>query len=152
MAIVLANLPTQQATKNAAMTLLTHSYVERVSEVLSSDGLTHTVNYVYATGEPDRETTVVVRRQYDAKNDITRTSLRLLTEQYDDADDTIVPTVAEAGVFWNVPGQHASDIVDIQTLLSCAFSLAQGSFDGTSGIPSPTVMTNTDFGLIGSLW
>lgn len=147
MTLVLGNLPTQQASKNAAMTLLTNSYLQRTSDVLSADGMTYTVNYVYADGDPEDETTLIVRRQYDVKNDVTRTSLRLSTMLYDDADDTVARRPVEALLAYNVPGVHDHDPVEVQTLLSCVYGCMAGSFDGTSGVPDPDIMTNLDFGI-----
>lgn len=153
MTLAYANLPAQAATKAVAITGLTVANLKHVSTTSTNGGKTQISVYVYVGSDPASNTTVTVRRELT--KDGMRNSIRLQTTvSYPsvlDADVTVYEPY-EAVIAWNHPGANFSDLAKQSAFLQCAFALLFSAYDGTTGVPTATPLSNINYGLTQSIW
>lgn len=146
--VALANMPSSAT--DVAVKFLDQTKLKLRSQAASPDGLTFSSEYVYADGDPSKETTVSARVQSDVKNNVTRNSLRLRTVQTVTVDSVVTETAPiEIVISWNVPG-IMEDSAAVLAMLGTAYSLC---FNGvTTKVPNTGTFDAINRGLVGQLF
>jgi hypothetical protein len=146
MTITFANIPVLGGAKNADVPTFTLTDLSEVGYAESNNGLTKVRTYRLETGDSADETYVIVRREYDPSRDITRSSIRVITNVEDDTLDTPLVGEYEAVIAWNHPGSYILDVAQQLRMLAAAYSIVCGTFDGTSGEPAGDTLASMNFG------
>lgn len=155
--VTAANIGSQQASKNAAVTLLGGGgWSSPATDIVQRNG-TRTQTSVYRyKGDAWGETTLtVVETQQPAKAGVLnrRFQARLKTniKIEDDVLDSKVITPYEVGIYWNSQSAYDLDVASVSRVLQTLFAQVSGSFDGTSGAPANTLFTNSALGITQNL-
>lgn len=144
----LIGIPTQQGSKNAAMTRIDTGNLSRVSTDVSQNGRVLTTTYVLVGSTPYGAPKVIVRREWTGK--AMRNSIRLIaTATVTDDDDNVYPDQEwEGGIFWNHPGNFLGSTDVLSRVLQCTASLALDTFDGTTGVPVNLALDQMNFNVV----
>lgn len=146
MTITFANIPALGGSKSADVPTFTLSDFSEIGYEEQKSGLIRVRTYRLESGDAADATTVVVRREYSPVQDITRSSVRVVTNVDDDTLED--PNVGdyEVVIAWNHPGMFILDVAQQLRLLAAAFSIVCGTFDGTSGAPNGLTLAAMNFG------
>lgn len=151
-----ANLPSQAATKVAAISTLTTASLADKGTQVSADGLSVITRYAYETGNPAQPLEVTVRSSYDPKANVRHDSVRLSTyiehvEDYGDSEvAAILPT--DVVIAWNSPSRVIPDVASVSIMIQALFGLLMNSFDGTDGTPDTIIFDAINFGRTKDFW
>jgi hypothetical protein len=142
-----SNLPAQQGSKNAAITLLSTASLKLLRTEASEAGRVQTSTYVFE-GSDAADRTVVYVRSETTKDGGRRNSVRLTTNVSIDLPDSEAERVDvyDVSVNWNYPSGYVESAADEARLIQVAAGLVLGGFDGTTGLPAATVVNAVNFG------
>jgi hypothetical protein len=142
-----SNIPAQQGSKNAAISMVSTDSLKLGATTLSEAGRVQQSTYIYEGAAADSNTTVTVRRE-STKEGGRRISVRLLTTVISDVADTEADRidVYDATLSWNIPTAFVEDPADQSVFLQVLVGLVLGGFDGTTGAPAAGVVAALNFG------
>lgn len=125
--------------------------VKRISDANEAnfalvDSAPGSASYVYNAGAAADVITLEARRSYDAKNDMTRCSLRMSTDIRKAVSETgeVTDLPVEAVLAWNYQGQYAADISDVASLVTHLIGLALSPLDGANGYTTGVLFEQFD--------
>jgi len=144
--VALANLPSSPT--DVAVKMFNQALFKRRSFKVTNDGVV--AEYVYAAGDPTKETSVLVSSSVNAGNNTLRTQISLKTVQTVTVDSVVqeeAPVIVSMA--WTTPGA-SEDTGVIAALIGAVYSL---TFDGvTSKVPNTGIIDQTNRGLVESLY
>lgn len=147
-----ANIAAQQASKNAAVTMLSLAALGPAVTRTEKNGSVVISEYVLKGTDPAKPT-VVSLRQESTKEGGKRNSLRLATAVTvsDDVADTETVEIHEAVIAWNFPRAYLGDTEAMSRLIQGLFSIIMSAFDGTTGIPTNQALEDANYGVTNDL-
>lgn len=155
--VTAANIGSQQASKNAAITLVGGGgWSSPATDTSNRNGTTTQTSVYRYKGDAWGETTLtIVRTTQPAKGGVlnSRFQARLKTniKIVDDVLDTQIITPYETGMYWNTQSSYDLDVATISRVMQTLLASVFGSFDGTSGAPANTLFTNSALGITQNL-
>lgn len=147
MTVVLENIPA--TVQDVSVQVLDQSLL-KLAESTGTPGQSVTATYVYTGGDAEDSTWVVVKAAYDAKNDITRRSIKLQTIEDNDASGEHVRRSAEFIIAWNTPGPFMGSTTECLKALGTVFGLAYATV--STKVPQPATMNTINRYIVGKVW
>lgn len=110
--------------------------------------------YAYGAGDAADVFTVVVRRSYNAKSNMTNCSIRVsaLVKQTVSETGEVTYLPVEALQAWNYSGEHVPDMVSMIILAQVSSSIFYQELSGVNGNPTAKVMEQLDHAITGKLF
>lgn len=155
--VTAANIGTQQASKNAAMTLPGGGgWSSPATDTVTRNGTRTQTSIFKYIGDAWGETTLsivetvqpvkagVLNRRYQAR---LRTNIKIVDDVL--VKETITPY--EVGLYWNSQSEVDLDVASCSRIAQTLESLVFGSFDGTTGAPANTMFTKSALGITQNL-
>lgn len=144
--VSLANMPSSPS--DVAVNFLNQANLRRRSFKVTEGSIA--AEYVYAAGDPTKETTVLVQTQVNTKSNTLRTSFSLKTVQVVTVDSIATeeaPVIAT--ISWVTPGA-AEDTAKILAMLGTLFGL---TFNGvTTKVPNTGIIDAVNRGIVDDLY
>lgn len=152
MASTYANMPTQQASKNAAISGLTTASLQFQGTVVSADGRIRETRYEFAGTSSLLKTIVTVRHEL-TKSGTARCKVQITNDV--SFTDPVTAEVSlrtyEVGLFWNADQDRVEDGDKHSVLIQTVCALLLGAFDGSTGVPSAAPVKSLNIGKT-ALW
>lgn len=111
------------------------------------------VIYTYGAGDAADVLTIIAKRQYVEKRDISNMSIRVsaltksvVTETGDTSYDPIEVVLA-----WNIPGKYSKDADFVVEMMSIAMSIFAQELTGANGNPTSLVVDQFDHNVLNLL-
>lgn len=149
-----ANIPTQQSSKNAAVTLLSLTGISPAAERVEKNGLVKIADYVLKGTDASKPTTMTIRQEM-TKDGGRRNSLRISTTvtRTDTVTNATMDSVNEVVIAWNHPGPYLEGTSNqgMSRLIQVAFGMLMTAFDGTTGAPTFVTLDDINYGIVNNL-
>jgi membrane-bound ClpP family serine protease len=135
---------------DVSVNLLTQATFKLAQKTGGPTANSRSATYVYASTDASDSTYAVVSDSYDSKSDITRHSIRLVTNGVDasDAEDVALPY--EVVIAFNTPGRFMRSTADILAMIGSAYSLCFATL--SSKVPQPATLNTINLGLPGNIF
>jgi len=148
--VVYGNIPTSSPADTALYFLDQTKLIQDLEYPAPSDPLIKTSAYVYADGDPNLQTRVLVTRRDDPKKGLVHLTVRLETLQTVTKDTVVTEeAIAAATIGLSVPGSM-EDTDAALAFIGSAFSLF---FNGvTTKVPNSGIIDKMNFGLVSDLY
>jgi hypothetical protein len=144
--VTLANMPSSPT--DVAVNFIDQSLLVRRGLTTTKDSIT--AEYVYSSGDPNLETSVLVTSQVNQANNTLRTSISLKSVSVVTVDSVVseqAPIIVSMA--WTVPGP-SEDTAKVLAMLGTLFGLA---FNGvTSKVPNTGIINKTNRGIVDNLY
>lgn len=145
----LANMPATTAT-DVAVYFLDQTLLKYRKDLSDPSKNLIAAEYVYASGDPDLETTVLVQYQLDVQKNVQRVTLSLKTVQTIDVDGTIVESEpAIASITVTSPGRYVG-VGQYARMIGTLYGLTMNGV--TTKVPNTGILENLNRGLASKLY
>lgn len=147
--VSLGNIPTSSPS-DVSVYLLNQANLTFQKQTVSSDGLTVTAYYVYASGDPAADTLVTVTQRQAPNQGLIHTTIRLETMQTVTVDSVVTEEqLIACTIGISTPGTM-EDTAKVLSMIGSTFSLFFGGV--TAKVPDADVINKMNFGVINSLY
>lgn len=146
--IGLANMPSTPT--DVAVNFLNQSLLKRRKFEVLQGGKGLQAEYVYSSGDPTLETTVLVSTSLDEKQNTSRSSVSLRTVQTVTVDSVVTENAPViVSIAWTTPGR-AEDTAKVMAMIGTCFSL---TFNGvTAKVPNTGIIDDVNRGIVDALY
>jgi hypothetical protein len=150
-------IPESAGSKVADVSSFVASRFKSAGPLLDDRGNVIGTRYSYEYGSSKEPVSAEVKSTYDAKSDMTRTSIRVrytvtvVTDWGDTSEEIIEPN--EVVIAWNYKGKLAWDTDQLLLAIQATTSLVTGGeYDATTGLGSTAVLDALNYGRTNNLW
>jgi hypothetical protein len=148
---VINQVATQPTSKNAALAVPVWASIIPLGITRTPDGTVSEGAFSYSTTSPGLAAHFKWKRVFKPATQVTRLSLRISyveTRTIDSNPSIQYPVNVDIGV--DYVGSVMEDTAEVMTALEFAFGLLFKSLDGSTGVPSPSVLDALNQGNVGT--